>query len=887
MNTDDVWFHTHAHSHYSVLDGMPPVQALVETAARNKQPALGLTDHGNMSGAVELYKESKAAGIKPFPGEEFYFVPDLGDKTAQRTHLTMIALNFDGYRDLVKLSSISHQRDHYHYRPRITFDDFDQLEHVEGIAVMTGCYFGYLIQRMLKEDEFDSQVARQVGRKAVEILASFFPNLFIEVQHHNTQGNDVDDDTQMKVLADIGFITSVPLIVSQDAHYCTITEKHAHDTMKRMAYRGSDDATFPGDSYHLARTRWVKSHYKGFIGEQVWAASLNSCARLLDLHDLEMEALDKYTYHIPKPRAINPQSWLDDTAEKGLRALGLTDKKYTDQLLNELAVIQDLGMAGYFHLIHKGVEFCKQNGIMVAARGSANSSLVCYALGITQIDPLKWNLMFERFLSRDRKKPPDIDLDIESDRRAEVVDFYRNQYDVTQIGTYNTLGESAIGKGSVLVQYLSWARKKYSKDEFNKHFGHVMFIDDLPEDTAEMLHKIGAYRIKKSAGAHAAGFLIGTKDFPITEYVPTMLIPSSKLTVTQFTMEAVEELGYIKVDLLGQRTLTTLRRVLELLGKDGVEWIPINDKDTLRQLRQGRTDTGVFQLEGWAAARGCRDLAVRNVKDVIAIMALYRPAVMSSGYLDLYLSNRRGQTKPVYPHPIFKKHLKETYGVAVYQEQVMAILRELGVPFEELNEFLSALKMSNHKTATAIRIFKTQKRKFLKLCIDGNGMDKEQAKECWDTISGFAEYGFNRAHATAYGLLGYRMAYLKTHYPLEFFAALLETTAGTPKERKYVAEARRLGVRLRPADVNRSHAVWSLDHTGIRRGLTSIKGVGLKAALEIEANAPYDSVEDLIERCNRRVVTGGLDWKKTRTLKGVMEALRNGGALRSLGVDSY
>lgn len=877
------FFHAHAHSHYSVLDGMPTVTSMVRRAARHGQPGLALTDHGVMSGVAELYRACRAEGILPFPGEEFYVVQDVSDTNAPRYHLTMIAFTNDGYQGLLDLSSRSHQRDHYHYKPRVDYADLAELAEspaADGIAVMTGCYFGLLIQKI------ETTRSTKQGEHIVGMLKEWFPHVFVEVQNHHQE----HDAEWVKRLWSLAQKTKTPVICTQDSHYVSRKHQEIHDLMKRIAYRGSDDASFPGDSYHLASTSWMKSHYADV--PEVWEASLESMQWLLDNHTLQIATLDNYTYHVPEVKGQHPDFWLDTITRQALEDLGLdADPKYQNRRLEELTVIQHLGMAGYFHLIHRGVAFANQKGIMVNARGSANGSLVCYLLGITQLDPIKYKLLFERFLARDRKKPPDIDLDIEDVRRDDVVGFYRNQYDVTQIGTYNTLGEDIHGKGSILVQFLSWARQEYG-DQFEAMFGDVKYIDDLPPDLGKDLRILGQMRVKKSPGAHAAGFVLGTDDHPIRQQIPTMLIPSSGHEVTQFTMDDVEALGYIKVDLLGQRTLTTVRRCLEMIGRDpndGLTWIPDDDSRTLTMLRQGRTETGIFQFEGWAAARGCRELKVRKTKDCIAIMALYRPAVMASGYLDVYLNNRSGKTKPQYPHPVLKRHLRETHGVAIYQEQVMSVLRDVGVPYEELNQFLSALKMSNHKSVIARRIFKEQRQRFIDLARQNVNMTRNQATEVWEYIAGFAGYGFNRAHASAYGLLGYRTAYLKCHYPLEYMAALLETTAGTPKEAIYAKEARRIGVKLLSADVNVSQAVWTLDtkRKALRKGLTSIKGVGLKAAENIVTHAPFNSIEDMIERVDGRAVTGGREWAKHGTLRGVMEALRQGGALRSLGVDPF
>ena len=884
---------------YSVLDGMPTVPDMVAKVAHNRQPGLGLTDHGVMSGAAELYAECKEAGIKAFPGEEFYVVKDVLDKEGKRYHLGLLALNSPAYEALLTLSSLSHERDRFYYRPRVDFADLAKMASdpkvAQGVVCLTGCWFGLLNQAIVDTFQANQKehgkkargVARSVGVMMVEMLQGWFPNTFIETQRHDIGRQDgVSEDEMVDLLWDISEETKAPIIATQDAHYIRMSDKPVHDIMKQIAYIGSDDAGFPGDGYHLSSTTWMKEHHS----EAVWGSTLGVCQELLDRHELSIPVLDTYGYYVPKI-GNDPQAWLMTTTALTLKRRKL-GKEYLVRLADELKIIDGLGMAGYFRLIYEGTEFCKEKDIYVRARGSANGSLVCYLLGITSIDPIEWGLTFERFLSPDRKKPPDIDLDIEDTRRDDVVEFYRQKFQVVQIGTYSKLGENEFGRGSVLVQYLS-AKRRELGDDFKAELGQVKYMEDVPDrDDRRLLHRLAEYQVRKAPGAHAAGFVVGTKTRPIRKQIPTMLIPSSGSVVTQFTMDDVERLGYLKLDLLGQRNLTTAKRTLELIGRDpaqGLNWIPNDDRHTMHQLRAGRTD-GVFQLEGWTAANGCKEMRVKTTEDIIRVNALYRPATIKTGYKDLYLYNRGNPGEIEYPpHPAFEKHLSSTHGVAIFQEQVLNILRDIGIPYEELNQFLTALKLSNDKSVRARKIFAGHRKQFLKICREDWGMKQRSARECWDAISGFAGYGFNRAHAASYGLLGYQMAYLKTHNTLEFMGALLETTSGTPKEELYVREAKRLKITILGADVNRSGVVWAIDvnEPGIRRGLLSTKGVGAKAAMSIVENAPYANVEDLIERTDSRAVTGGKQWAKSRELKGVMEALRKGGALRSIGIDPY
>ena len=884
------FFHTHVHSEFSCLDGMADIGTMVEKAVKFKQPGLAITDHGNMSGCFQLYRECRKQGVVPFPGLEAYVVDDLDDKDGKRHHLTLLALTTKGYQDLVRLCSKSHQRANYHYKPRIGLSDLAYLSGTEDIALFTGCYFGMVQQALVDPNHGGWKRAVRVAK----MLAGWFPHTYIEVQHHNTPHADGWSDDGLAIdMLNISLEVGRPLIITQDCHYCDKGEKDLHDFMKSIAYSSEvGDVSFPGDSYHLASTPWVKKHYRGDL-EKVWRGAQDSYTDLLELNQLSIPMLDKYAYHVPAITA-RPMVKLRNLCNRILEDAMLDSlPRYVMRLDDELAVISGLGMADYFLLVHDYVDWCNDEGILVMARGSAAGSLVCYLLGVTQVDPLYWNLTFDRFLTPDRIRPPDIDLDIEDVRRDDVVDYLAQKFDVVQIGTYNRLGyDEETGRGGLFVQFMSGMRKRMGNEDFAKALGRVKNLHDLERiypEAAQQIRGLATVPIRRSPGAHAAGFVVSTEDHAVDDWVPTMLIPSSETTVTQFTMDDVEDAGFIKIDLLGLRSLTTMRRCLELMGKGDRSFIPLNDKDTMTFLRKGRAETGIFQLEGFTAAQGCREVKVRSVNDLVLVNALYRPATRDHGYTDLFLKNRADPKSVTYPHKVFEKHLKETYGVPAFQEQVLAILRDLGMPVIEMNDFLKAVK-GKHAVGgysdSSSDIFQGHEDKFVALCRKAT-MDDDQIEEAWALVEGFAAYGFNRAHATAYALFGYQMAYLKVHRPLEFHTALLETTAGSPKEAKYVKEARHVGLRVLPADVNASGMSWTMDRnkSAIRRGLLSIKGVGQAAAECVADHAPFGSIDELISRCPARIVTGGRQWKKEKVLKGTLRHLQQAGALKCLSVN--
>lgn len=878
------FWHLHAHSNYSVEDALSSVEDMVLTAAGHGQPALALTDHGNMGGAVQLYKGCKKAGIAPFPGIEAYVTPDIEKLKAKRPkgekipryHMCLVPFTTEGYEALVRLTSKSHTRDRFHHKPHMDFSDFAEWAErgwTQGIAATTGCFFG-IVQQAMAIGYADQ------AKWYTQTLAKWFPNLYVELQHHNIDHEGVHDDdlvVQMVTLADD---LGLPCVITQDAHYCHPEEKTYHDTLKQLVAYGDDpdDAVFPGDSFHLADEDWVAGHYS----EIVWRKGMAGLDDLLSKHRLQIPELEHYHYNVPKVTVEDADDELEGMAAEWCNDL---PPKYQDRLIEELDVVKASRMASYLLLVKEVCDWCRDQGVFFQTRGSASGSLICYLLGITQLDPLKWNLRYERFLSKDRTKPPDIDLDVEDTRRDDLISWLRSRFNVCQIGTYATYSITSTGyqsgRGSLLVSFISKLRKQgFDVD-------HIESIYDLDAETRSQLFALSDRGVRKSTGTHAAGLVVTSTKDEFERLVPTMLIPSSETTVTQYEMDDVEDLGLVKLDVLGLKTLSLMRRVVELTGHsihDPLDWIPLRDRETFKALRRGDT-VGVFQLEGQAIQKGCREMRVKSIEDIIVALALYRPATMSTGVKDAYVNRRAGWETAPARHEILERHLSETHGVPVFQEQVVSILRDLGFSPEELTEFLKAVKASNKNIGDAGEVIRRYEKQFLDAATD-QGWSQSDIDFAWQAIEGFAEYGFNRAHATGYGLTAYQMAYLKTHYPLEYAAALLEVWAGTQKEKHYVAAVREMGVRMLRPDVNVSGFSWTLDRekNAVRKGLLSIKGVGEKAAREIAAKAPFESMDDLISRCDARAVNGGKDWHRDGTLKGVLAKLADGGALRSLGV---
>lgn len=919
------YFSAHTHSQFSSLDGMSKVPDLVAKAERMKHPGFGLMDHGNMAGSVQAYKASKKAGIKPYLGSEIYVIdpqvqnweaPARGQKVG-RFHLGLLSLNEDGYKAMVKFSSLTHTRPRFNRFPRATLSDLAELgmEHGEDIALTTGCFFG-LVQQGLVHEGIEAAATR------IEMLAEWFPNTFVELQNHNILHHEDDgtlpqfaeDDDIVKALAKIAKSLDLPIIATQDSHYTDQREKKAHALMKRMTYGGSDDE-FPGDSFHLASADWVAEHYS----QKLWDRIEDGFGELLELNTLSIPALDTFKPDVPKITKA-PKKVLRRKVRDGLDAY-LTDHKipqskharYWDRVEYELDVINQLGMAEYFLIVIDYVEWCAENEIAIEARGSGNGSLVCFATGITQVDVIAWDTDFERFLSTDRIKPPDIDMDIEDYRRGELLGYLLAKYQAVQIGTWSKLGVSYderedTEKGSVLVTWLASKRreceafaetrverkgdiKAYAAKVFQNKYGDVKDIRDVKDiDPKEYkaLREIAGLDVYRSYGVHAGGVLLSGERTVIEDYIPTMLVASSNTRVTQFDMDDVEEFGLLKMDILGQATLRTMKLAQEMIGVEDPThfmWIKNDDKEATKILREGRTENGIFHFEGYTKAKGGKEMGIKTTKDAILASALYMPGAMNTGQTAHYIQARKDRDfrdSIEYIHPIFEKHLKETHGAYVYQNQVMAILRDMGFDIPSINVFLKVVKDSGagamERNAARIGPLKALFDKLWK----NHGMDPALREETWEALCGFGAYGFNKAHAAGYGIRSYRCAYLKAHYPREFMAALLQTWAGRDKEKQYVRETRRMGIRLMPPDINVSKALWTLDKRGIRKGLLSISGVGEGAANAIAEHAPFTSIEDLIDRVPARAVTGGKKFLAEGEYSGVLKALYDSGALDEL-----
>lgn len=542
-------------------------------------------------------------------------------------------------------------------------------------------------------------------------------------------------------------------------------------------------------------------------------------------------------------------------------------------------------MAGYLLLVAEVTDFMTREKFIFQTRGSAAGSLACWLLGITNVDPVRWGLMFERFLSKDRTKPPDIDLDIEHERRQELIDWLSTRYSVHQIGTWQEMGltgDEESSKGSLLVKYYSAHRKQH---------GENITWDRVPDEHRQMLYRLAEHRPFSGTGTNAAGFVITSTRKEYEKLVPVMHMadkdaPGKRRLVSQYDLDSIESLGLVKLDVLGIKTLTVLHKTMDLLGWDSLNHIPLNDGPTYMFIRKGRTE-GVFQLEGKSSSWGVRDLKPKKIDDVIAAMALFRPATMNSGATRTFIDRKHGRATKPERHPIIERHTKATQGILLYQEQVIAVLRDLGMNADDLTAFLKAIKASNANIGNAAQVIAGLTSTIHNLCTKV-GMTEADIAWLDEAFEAYSGYGFNSAHATVYGLTAYRCAYLVVHHPVEFHTSLLAVASGDKdKEAAYLRACVSRGIKVLGADINISGDTYTIDKImgAVRRGLQSVPGIGAVTATELARHQPYSSLLDLCERVDHTKVTGVKGYRETKNLdevNGALEKLHQAGVLDSL-----
>jgi len=907
--TAQSFVHLHCHSHYSLLDGASPIDRLVSRAAELGMNALAITDHGNLHGALEFYQAAKAAGINPIIGYEAYIAPgtrfqkDAGSQKDSSYHLTLLAKDRTGFANLLQLATKAYLEGFY-FKPRIDRELLEQYG--EGIICLSGCLSSEFSRSLIGSSREQQASLAQGKEVAGWFQRTFGDRYFIEIQDNGLDVQRQVTEAALEISKELG----IPPVATCDCHYINREDAEAQDILLCVnTGRFRNDASrmkMDSSEFYLKSPAEMHAAFvgldRGFVGETVTRSQqiADSVAIELDLgkrHFPGFEVPGGLTASQELRRlcleglreryAQVPKRWVDGAIGGELHATVI------DRLDRELGVIDTLGFASYFLIVWDFVRHAREKGIPAAARGSGVGALVAYSLYLSHVCPLEYDLLFERFLDVNRREAPDIDIDFCKERRGEVIEYVKKKYgeaNVAQIGTFGTLAARAAIRdvGRALGMPLARVDQIVAlvPDQLGISLDEAVApgsqLAEACEADAEVRELVSlAQRIEglaRNVGTHAAAVVIA--DRPLVEYVPLQRVTGKEEVITQWAMGDVERAGLMKMDFLGLRYLTVVAKTLDIISSTMGQRpdpfaFPLDDAATFATLCRGETK-GIFQLE----SGGIRDLLQRmkpdHFLDIVAVNALYRPGPLEGGMVDEYVNVKHGRKRPEFLHAVMKDVLAETHGVMVYQEQVMRILERLGGI--ELSSAYTCIKAISKKKLEIIAAFREQ---FVKGA-QAQGLSKQQAEEVFALIEKFAGYGFNKSHSTAYALLAWQTAYLKTHHPKEFMAALLsgDITGRNFKKKdslvEHIEDCRRMGIDVAPADVNASMADFSVSGGKIRFGLAAIKGCGVQASEAIAAErakaGPYRDLHDFCGRLDPSVVN-----------KTAIENLAKAGALDMLG----
>ena len=831
--------HLHCHTHYSLLDGASRIPDLVKKVKASGMNAAAITDHGNLYGALEFYNECRSHEINPIIGYEAYVAPkDRRERNATRMkeasfHLTLLAMNRTGFQNLVRLSTVAFLEGFY-YKPRI---DKELLKaNNEGIICLSGCAAGELSNLLLgnRMDEAESLAAWYQG--------VFGDRFYLEIQNGGLEIQRLCAEGTIDLAKRIG----VPLVATNDAHYLNQADAAMHDVLlcvnTKVERADTKRMRMEGDQFFV---RTPDEMYAAFPDH---ADAVAITQEIADRVDIQLDLKSRHYPVFQPPEGKKDIDYLRELCYEGMvfryGADGITDA-HRQRMDFELSVIEKMGYASYFLIVWDFVRFAAENEIPCQARGSACGSVVAYLLGLSNVCPLKYDLLFERFLDPSRTEPPDIDIDFCRDRRQEVIDYTKQKYgsaNVSQIGTFGTLKAKAAirdvarvlsvpPKDVDLIAKMVPETLNITLDEAIKESSELQDLYNSDPKIREVLDLAKQIEgLARSAGTHAAGVVVS--DRPISEYIPLQTITGKTDIITQWEGPTVEKAGLLKMDFLGLRNLTILDKAVKNVKKHrGVDIdpvkLPLDDKPTFALLQRGETK-GIFQLE----SGGMRDLLTKmkpdKFADIIATSALYRPGPLEGGMVMTYVDVKNGRLPLPKLHPIIDAVLDETYGVMVYQEQVMRILNRLGGI--ELPQSYQCIKAISKKKLETIAKYREQ---FLKGASENN-LPEAKAIELFGMIEKFAGYGFNKSHSTAYGAVAYQTAYLKAHYPQEFMAALLSCELGeTDKLVEHIDDCRRMGIVILPPDINVGDVEFSVLGEDLTFGLGAIKGLGGAAVAAI------------------------------------------------------
>ena len=871
--------HLHVHTEFSLLDGASRIKNLVTAVKELGMDSVAITDHGVMYGTIDFYKECLKQGVKPIIGCEVYLAPGSRKERQEINgvkyyHLILLAENQTGYRNLVQLVSLANIEGMY-YKPRVDKELLKKYH--EGIICLSACVAGEIPRALIQGNKAK---AESLVQEYLNIFGK--DNFFLEIQNHGLAEERISNAG----LVELAQKYNIGLVATNDCHYVSRADSEFHDILLciQMGKTIDDPARmrFNSDDYYVKSPAEMAELFKDY--PEAIANTEKIAARCQV--DFEFGHIQLPYYPIPSQYA-DDEAYLRALCEQALpNRYPKSSEAVIKRLDYELSIIHRMGYDSYFLIVWDFINYSRQHGIGVGpGRGSAAGSIVAYLLGITNLDPLKYELLFERFLNPDRVTMPDIDIDFDYIQRSKVIDYVKERYGydhVAQIVTFGTMAAKGAVRdvGRVLnmpysqvadIAKLIPNELKITLDKALKESADLRKLYDSDADVKKLIdlaRKIEG--LPRHSSTHAAGVVIARN--PLTDYLPVAV--SEGTLVTEFDKDHVEELGLLKMDFLGLRTLTVINDTIANIKKNRQEVIDINaiplaDELTADMLCAGKTGA-VFQMESSGMTNLVKDLAPRNFADLIPTVALYRPGPLGSGMVEDFIGGRHGTKEVTYMHPLLEPILKETFGVVLYQEQVMQIVQVLaGFSLGQADLLRRAMGKKKHEILLA------QKENFLKGCAQ-NQIDADLATTIFDLLTHFADYGFNKSHSAAYALVAWQTAYLKAHYPAEFMAAMLTSIMDTQKVPRYIELARRMELEILPPDINASMANFSVDHEAIRFGLAAVRNVGDAAIASIvEARQADGRFKSLLDFC-KRIDTSTIN-------KRMLESLIKCGAFDSLG----
>lgn len=878
--------HLHTHTEYSLLDGEASIKKLVARVKELGMDSCAITDHGSMYGVADFWRECKSNDIKPIIGCEVYVAPrtrfdKVHNVDNKNYHLILLAENQIGYKNLMYIVSMAHIEGFY-YRPRV---DFDLLkEHHEGLIALSACIAGE-VPRALLYESYESGV--KVAQKYIDVFGK--ENYFLEIQDHGL----ADQKKIIPLLRKMSKELGVGIVATNDIHYLKKEDAKYQDVLMciqmEKTVNDPDRMAFETEEFYIKSPEEMKELFS-YVPEAI--ENSEKIAQRCNV------GLDFGAQHLPKyavPDNKDAFEYLKELCESGLKErYEDISQELKERLAYELDVIKNMGFVDYFLIVRDFIHYARTHGVTVGpGRGSAAGSIVAYTLGITSIDPIRFNLIFERFLNPARVSMPDIDIDFEPNGRQKVIDYVVHRYgeeQVAQIVTFGTMKAKLairdVGR-ALDIPYAEVDRvAKLIPNDLNMTIEKALDLSDELRNAYESDEKIhelidtskALEGLPRHASTHAAGVVITSE--PLVEYIP-LTLNKENFRTTQFTKDTVESLGLLKMDFLGLRNLTVIDNALKIIEqthgiKIDITKIDYDKKEVYDLISSGNTD-GVFQLESAGMQNMMQELSPDNIEDIIAGIALYRPGPMEQ--IPRYINNKNNHSKITYKHPLLEPILNVTYGCIVYQEQVMDIVRAMAgysmSRADQMRRIISKKKLDQMQVERHNFIYGSDDGE-IKGCI-ANGVDEETAKEVFDEINDFASYAFNKSHAAAYAVICYQTAYLKTFYPVEYMASLISSVEDTDKINHYILNCKEMGIDRLPPDVNRSSDTFTVEGNGIRFGLTAVKNVGRAVIQSIvkerERGGDFKSFSDFLDR------TAGMDINK-RALEGMIKC----GAFDSMGL---